>query len=713
MVLTGMPVPTRLGVRPSDFRPDIEGMRAVAVTLVVVFHAGAGWLPGGFIGVDVFFVISGFLITRLLLAEVLREGRLFLPDFWARRARRLLPASALVLVVVGAVSLLLVDPLERIETGRDVTAASAFVANWWFAHTSLDYFAADRSMSPVLHFWSLSVEEQYYLVWPPLLALLVWWVRRRDWSGARLLRLAAALLVAAGAVSFVWSLYETTTTPVRAYYGTPARAWELALGGLVAVLTMSGARLPMRLAAPVAGIGLIAIGVAALTISEATPFPGVAALAPTVGTAAVLMAGATPGSPGPLRLLGARVPREIGRLSYSWYLWHWPFLVLAPVLLGVAELDGTQTVAVVLASLAVAWLTFLLVEDPVRRSAGLSAAPGRSLALGGMLIAAGLVAGQVAVRAPPAGLGGVSSDPVGGDWLGGSDVPGSASKGQGSAVAIRPDPLLAREDTNRIRADRCQSLFDWTEVKQCVYGIPGSDRRWVLWGDSHAVQWFPALEANALEAGVALQVFGKTSCPPALVQFYSRKWDRPYSECTTWRDEVLRQVLQMPPGTVVFLSGMNEYAVEAAGRPLDDQQSAPLVAQGAREVARQLTQRGLTVVSLRDTPFPPFEVPACVAANLSDPSRCDFERPAEDRGTSWEQRVLGDIPGVQSVDLLDEVCGPRICPAVVDGILRWRDADHLTATFAETLAKPLRVHLEELGLMPDQVDNDRTAPVSP
>jgi hypothetical protein len=287
---------------------------------------------------------------------------------------------------------------------------------------------------------------------------------------------------------------------------------------------------------------------------------------------------------------------------------------------------------------------------------------------------------------------------VGGDWTGAPVGTGSGST-EPAAPAIRPDPLQARKDTNRIRADRCQSLFDWTEVKQCVYGVRDSGRRWVLWGDSHAVQWFPALEANAIEAGVALQVFGKTSCPPALVPIYSHKWGRRYTECTSWSEEVFGQVLGMPAGTVVFLSGMNEYSVERAGRALSDQDSAALIAQGTRGVAQRLTQRGLTVVSLRDTPFPPFDVPACVAENVSDPSLCDFERPAEDRGTSWEERVLGDVPGVQFMDLLDQVCGPRICPAVVDGILRWRDEDHLTATYAATLAGPMGAQLEGLGLV--------------
>ncbi|HEX6887407.1 MAG TPA: acyltransferase family protein [Candidatus Nanopelagicales bacterium] len=694
MVIVGTRASARAAALATGFRPDIEGMRAVAVLLVVLFHAGLAPLSGGFIGVDVFFVISGFLITRLLLLEVQRSGGLRLREFWARRARRLLPASALVLVTITGVTLLVVDPLGQLDTGRDVTAASVFLANWWFAGQSLDYFAADRALSPVLHFWSLSVEEQYYLLWPPALAILVWWLRRRGAQFAAILWAAGALLVAAAVASFGWSVLQTAEEPVRAYYGTPARAWELAIGGLVAVVTLAGARVPVRAAGLLAWAGLAAIGVAALTITESTPFPGTAALAPVLGTAVVLLAGATPGAGGPLPWLGARLPRELGRLSYSWYLWHWPFLVLAPAVLGRDSLGAATTVVVVLASLLAAWLTFRLLEDPVRRSRWLAAAAWRSLCLGGALVLLGVAAGQVAARAPMA-LSGVAGQGPGGQGAGGVDRAGDGT----SAGSIRPDPLKARADTNRIRADGCQSLFDQTEVRECVYGEPDADQRWVLWGDSHAVQWFPALEANALEAGVALQVFGKTSCPPSLVPLHSRKWDRTYDECTTWRDEVWRQVQAMPAGTVVFLTGMHEYAVDVDGRPVSEQASEPIIAEGWRQVAERLSELGMVVVPIRDTPFPPFEVPACVAANRDDPSRCDFPREGQDRGTSWEQRTLGEVPGVRVLDLRDEVCGERSCPAVVDGILRWRDRDHLTATYVATLAEPMRAELRRIGVL--------------
>ena len=223
--------PVHHGVRQGDFRPDVEGMRAVAVLLVVVFHAGFTGLPGGFIGVDVFFVLSGFLITRLLIAEAHREGSIFLADFWARRARRLLPASTLTLVVVAAVSWLFVDPISQAQTGSDIVASAAFVANWWFAAQATDYFAADIDKSPLQHFWSLSVEEQYYVVWPPLLALVILvLVRRRGLVVGQSLQRAGLMLAAIGVASFALSVWLTANEPVTGYFSTLSRAWELALG---------------------------------------------------------------------------------------------------------------------------------------------------------------------------------------------------------------------------------------------------------------------------------------------------------------------------------------------------------------------------------------------------------------------------------------------------------------------------------------------------
>jgi peptidoglycan/LPS O-acetylase OafA/YrhL len=664
------PQPHLHGVRRGDFRPDVEGMRAIAVLLVVVYHAGFTGLPGGFIGVDVFFVLSGFLITRLLLAEIVREGRVFLPDFWARRARRLFPASTLTLVVVALVSWLVVDPVGQVQTGHDMVAAALFVANWWFAAQGTDYFATDVAHSPLQHFWSLSVEEQYYLFWPPVLALLVLGLRRRrDWGTTRSIRLAALLLAVVGALSFLWSVHLTSASPVDAHYSTLGRAWELAVGGLVAIALVLGLRVGRGAAVILGYLGLAAVLAGAVRIDDDVPFPGVAALLPVLGTAAMILSGSGHRDPWLVgRLLAWRPLIEIGRLSYSWYLWHWPFIILAPYVLG--PLDGVTMVLVVLASLVVAELSYRYVEHPIRRSARLSSSARASLLVGAGLIAMGALAGWALSRAALA-----------------------------SDSTIRPIPVEAAKDLTQAHVDGCQSGYEAVANADCRYADVGADASMVLLGDSHSTQWFPAAEHAATELGRELLVFGKSACVPYGVELWAGKLDRTYRECTQWTEDAMRRIADLPAGTIVLMSGRNDYLVTGAdGRPLDRARSAAALREGFVETVRALQRMGMVVVPVRDTPMPPDGSPAvCVADHLDDPSVCDFDRPEPSTGVSWEESVLREA-GVEAevLDLNDLICDRDRCPAVVDRVLRWRDDDHISATFAGDLGPAYLRSLEQM-----------------
>ncbi|PZF82251.1 acyltransferase family protein, partial [Jiangella anatolica] len=296
---------SRTGAQPSNFRPDVEGLRAVAVLLVLAYHAGIPLVSGGFVGVDVFFVISGFLITGLILREVESTGRLRLGRFYARRIRRLLPATAVVLAATAALTMLLLPPLRWPAVAGDIAAAATYVVNWRLAADSVDYLAAGEPPSPVQHFWSLAVEEQFYVLWPVLILALVWWHRRRRGTPSLRRTLLAGLAVVA-VPSLAWSVHLTAASPGAAYLVSTTRAWELAAGAALAIGARRLERLPRRLAGALAGGGLAAIGWAALTYDAATPFPGVAALVPVLGTAAVIAAGVTWASGTvPTRLLGA------------------------------------------------------------------------------------------------------------------------------------------------------------------------------------------------------------------------------------------------------------------------------------------------------------------------------------------------------------------------------------------------------------------------
>jgi peptidoglycan/LPS O-acetylase OafA/YrhL len=357
-----------IGRTTEHFRPDIEGLRGVAVMLVVVFHAFPALLGGGFIGVDVFFVISGFLITGLLVRELEGSGRLDLRAFYVRRIRRLVPAAALALGVTLLLSAWLLPPLDLREAAVDALSATFSVSNIRFALGEGDYFAAVANPSPFLHYWSLSVEEQYYLLWPALLIVLY-----KVAPGRRSLFTAVALLAA---ISLGAALLVTDVAPAWAFYSLPTRAWQLALGGLLALALVGRPRGAPRAEAPPAGVrdsgplaaigwlGLAAVVLAAVVLNERLAYPGAWALLPTLGAVAIIAVGRQ--RRGPALILSTRPVRFLGRISYALYLWHWPLLVLPAIALG-AELTPAGRLGLIGLAMLAASASTLLIEEPVRR----------------------------------------------------------------------------------------------------------------------------------------------------------------------------------------------------------------------------------------------------------------------------------------------------------------------------------------------------------
>ncbi|MFO1540035.1 MAG: acyltransferase family protein [Chloroflexota bacterium] len=370
----------------AGFRPDIEGMRGIAVALVVLFHAGPFGVTGGFIGVDVFFVLSGFLITGLLLREAETRRRIDLGGFYARRIRRLLPAGALVLAVTLLAAPFAVAPIDLPVVALDGAAAALSVANLRFAAES-GYFATAGDPSPFLHFWSLSVEEQFYLVWPVLVALGVRVGRPRITLGILLAAITVASL--AGCIAL------TATDPDLAFFLLPTRAWQLGVGGLLAIVAVRAGN-GGRLRGVVGWVGLGAIVVAALTIDETMAWPGALALVPTLGAAAVIAGGRAPAGPG--RFLSVPPLRFLGRISYALYLWHWPLLVLPATAIG-APLSVEARLLLVAASVGLATLSTFLLEEPIRAGrlsvgwpSGRTIGAGLTALLGVVALSAGLLA---------------------------------------------------------------------------------------------------------------------------------------------------------------------------------------------------------------------------------------------------------------------------------------------------------------------------------
>jgi peptidoglycan/LPS O-acetylase OafA/YrhL len=349
-------------------RADIQGLRAVAVLLVALDHAGIPFLKGGYVGVDVFFALSGFLITGLLLAEAFEHGRVSLVRFYARRARRILPAAALTLVTTAIAAHHLLNFVRAREVVEDSVWASLFAANVHFAREGSDYFAQGQPPSPLLHFWTLSAEEQFYLVWPSVLSLVLLSALFRRRTGQPALRRLLIVIVVAGTASLLWSIHSTHATPTTAYFSSLTRAWELALGAALAVAASSIRHVPAVLQVGLGWSGLVAIVCAAVLFSGSTAFPGYAALLPTAGAALVIAAGLRQR---PCRLAAGRVLslapfRYVGDRSYAFYLWHWPVLVIAVQYAG-HDLSLIAKLLLLCGAFLLSVVSYKTFENPFRR----------------------------------------------------------------------------------------------------------------------------------------------------------------------------------------------------------------------------------------------------------------------------------------------------------------------------------------------------------
>ncbi len=682
--------------RSRGARADIQALRAVAVALVVVYHLWPSRLSGGFVGVDVFFVVSGFLITSHLLSRPPRTGR-DLASFWARRIRRLLPASLLVLGVSLVLTPVLLPDTQWEAAARQSGAASVYLVNWLLADSSVDYLAAQAAASPVQHFWSLAVEEQFYLGWPVLVLALTALAARIGRRGAASWPVIAAGLGTVVVASFAWSVHLTAADPARAYFVTPTRLWELGAGALLAVLvTRPGGLLRGLGAVPRAALawaGLAAVLVAAVGYDDATPFPGWTAALPVLGTVLVLAADAGPQSWSPTGALGARPVQWLGDVSYSVYLWHWPLIVFFPAAAGTRSLAGGLAIMVATGLLAAA--TKVWVEDRFRRPrADGRLLPAYLFALVGALVAVLASAGLVAVvqeRQDDARerleqvLAG--DDPCLGAGFLSPDRSCPAPTG-----APVPAPALAAQDKSEAYADVSGGRDCWASAPRfptvtCSFGAAGAGTEIALVGNSHAGHWLPALQQVAEARGWRIRTYLASQCALSEVP-QALSTPEHTDACARWVERTTRRVAARAPDLVVV---SNRISVAARGYSYEE--SPGPYGRGYERVLGRLAEAGLPVLAIHDTPAPGDggvvdSVPDCVAEHPDDLDACSG--PRED----WEPTdpvvdavAAVDDPRVQVLDLNDRVCGPERCEAVVGGVVVYFDGSHLTATYARTLSR--------------------------
>jgi peptidoglycan/LPS O-acetylase OafA/YrhL len=596
-----------------------------------------------------------------LIREIDTSGRVSLLSFYVRRARRILPAATVVLLVV-TVCLPLLPPMRWRESALAIAASALYVENWFVARTALNYFA-NHAPTPVQHYWSLSIEEQFYLVWPLLLLVTAMAVRGRHRRLA--VGLVMGLVVAA---SLAASVLVTASDANRAYYVTHTRVWELGIGGLLALL--GSRRLLPPLAAGIAGsLGLAAILLAAFTYSAATPFPGIAALLPTLGTVLIIAAGTQPpwSAGGLLRLAPLTY---LGDRSYSLYLWHWPVIVffIARSSEGMTLRAGLAILALVI---VLAHLSYRYVEQPFRtRRAG--TAPVRSLAYAAIAIATCVGAAAVTYMLL------IDRRPIAPIALGDPDYPGPAVLLAGaiapSGVAFRPTLEQEVAPTGGMSQMKgCIQSQTEAEPVSCFFGDRAAPVRLALVGDSLAGHWLPALIAIAAERGWALETHLKASCPFAAVTVLLA--EQVYDSCTEWRVRVLAELVQDPPDIIV--TALSRYAVSPApGEP-------STMEEGLVEIWEPLKAAGTKIIPVATTPS--FFGRSPVDCLARGGTMCGAPRD-QALPVASPIRSAAEEAGIPLLDLTDGMCGPDYCDAIVGNVLVWHDTVHLTSDYSRLLA---------------------------
>ena len=646
----------------SRFRPDIEGLRGVAILLVVLFHAGVRGLAGGFVGVDVFFVLSGFFITGLLARELSNNGGVDLTAFYGKRALRLLPALLVALLATIAAVTWLYAPIDRAPIASNARFVALYSGNIELARSAVDYFSTGEN--PLLHTWSLAVEEQFYLVWPLLFLLVasVYADKSLDSDDADADGLAKTKLLRwiaiAGVLSFAASLWLTSVSQPWAFFGMPTRIWEFALGGALTLMLSDRTDETTGLATILQVAGLAAIASAVVMYDRATPYPGAAALLPACGTAALLVGGQRAPTSWMSRLLAAEWLQWLGRMSYAWYLWHWPLVGVGAVLDW--EIGVWGRLAWSAAALVLAWLTHRFIEQPARNESG------RLSRIPRLWVAPAAVAASV----------------------GAALVAHGAMHAAERQASLPQQRIFASARVDRMQHD-CWATTIEDAKGPCEFGDRSSSTTVVLLGDSHAEHWLGALDRVARERGWKVIAMVKGGCPVAdMPEFMHARLKRYYHECTRYREAMLKRIIALHPAAAI-LSSWDHY-MPVDGTASDWQVTPAMWRGGLRRTYARLSSAGITTVVIRGTPRTWFDVPSCLsrrAAGLLFARPCVYDRArALSPVAVAEQNAAARGLPIAFVDMNDLICVTASCPVIRNGVVVFTDDNHLTATFSRSVA---------------------------
>ena len=683
--------------RKLSFRADIEGLRGIAVLLVLLFHASIPGFNGGFVGVDIFFVISGYLITGMLFREYETTGKISLRNFYARRVRRLLPASALVLVVTLIASILFLPSLSLPSVTVDISAAALYISNIVFAFRATDYFAAGAAPSPILHFWSLGVEEQFYLFWPAIFLIVAY--------GAKKLRMRVGIAITAmGISSFAFATYLVTRAGPWAFFSLPTRAWELALGGILAAFGTKISKMPHWLAITLGWFGLSAVIYSGLFIKATAPFPSWPALTPTVGAAFLIAGGSRLSRFSPAPILARALPQFLGKISYSLYLWHWPLLMLPLAWKGL-PLNIYERGGLALLAIPIAYATQRWVEDPLRHGKLIGTLPRKNLltAAAMALVIAGasfgtdyIVTNSAHYNAKPMTAEQKSAEleallnPLAENTKSANSRPDTLA----SPVPLNLEPALinAKNDRPLTYKDRCHTQENLPPSQlPCIYGDTTSNTTIALFGDSHALSWFPAMNIVAKKNGWKLLSLTMSACSPSDIPGWDPSNSSVMKNCTLWRADSLKKISAAKPLVVVVAGTRGFETVDSHGKLLLGQAKVAAWRAGMQRTADQLKLASKNIIYIGDAPLSMVDPPVCLSAHPKNALDCatplakaiDNNWIAEETAMTIQERISFIDPGLW-------ICPTSPCPVVLGNLLIYMDGGHFTATFSAALASRLR-----------------------
>ncbi len=659
-------------------RKDIQGLRAVAVLAVLLFHFWPDRLPGGYVGVDIFFVISGFLITQHLLKNpptTLKK----LSNFWAKRIRRLIPAATLVLLATIAASVVFLPETMIQGTARESIASAIYGQNWMLASTATDYLRSQDAPSPVQHYWSLSIEEQFYAVWPILIGSLFIF-------GKRFLSAKKRIALALSSIFFVslaWSVHLTETDPASAYFVTTTRVWELGLGGLVALISITKWWIPSGKARVLLSwIGLLGVSTAILIFTSDTPFPGYTALLPTFGTGLILLAAIDSIKWSPRKLLSWKPNQFFGDISYSIYLWHWPAVVLAPYALG-KGLTWKHKLILIIAVLVLAALTKRFVEDPIRDSKILKKSVKRTFIYGfaSILVVIGVSAGMAQMSATKSEEASVRLQQAlarDDECIGAGALRHTNCTIEGSSLLMSPS--FAKQDKSVVYKDGCWANRHFSDRKVCTYGNKDSTVRIALIGNSHAGMWQAAIEKVTTEKNWRLDTYLASECYTVMAPL-EFKAEGLSANCMSWNKWAVGSIVDGDYDATIM--------ADLTGLPITgvpDKEKNSVAQAEYKKTIETITSGGGKVLAIHDAPAGGRNVPNCLALNAKNPEKCNNIRnnvialdPLHEAANQMNSE------SVSTLDLNNLMCSDDTCFVIIGGLIVYFDEGHLTNSFVRTL----------------------------